>query len=67
MEKDDRGISMNQKEAQKLHDKIYTPEKKKIWDREMDEAGEKWENEDINFDEYMQFRRDLRKRLGYPA
>ena len=60
-------LCMNQDEAQKLMDTIYTPEKKKIWDKEMEEAGEKFTNGDIDFDEYMQFRSDLRKRLGYPA
>lgn len=61
------GTVMNQDEAEKLIKTIYTPEKKKIWDKEMNEAGIKFENEDIDFDEYMQFRSDLRKRLGYPA
>ncbi len=58
---------MNQKEAEKLLKTIYTPEKQKIWDEEMNEMGDNFVNGEINFDECMQFRRDLRKRLGYPA
>ena len=58
---------MNQDEAEKLIATIYTPEKKKIWIKEMKKAGDKWMKEDIGFDEYMQLRADLRKRLGYPA
>ncbi len=58
---------MNQKEAEKLLKTIYTPEKQEIWDEEMNEMGDNFVNGEINFDEYMQFRKDLRKRLGYPA
>lgn len=57
---------MNQEEAEKLIKTIYTPEKKKIWNEEMDGAGIKFTNGDIDFVEYMEFRADLRKRLGYP-
>jgi len=45
---------------------IYSPEKKKIWDEEMAKAGERWESDEIEFDEYMKIRTKLRKRLGYP-
>ena len=58
---------MNQKEAEKLMKKIYTPEKQKTWIKEMKEAGDKFTNGDIDYKEFMKFRADLRKRLGYPA
>jgi hypothetical protein len=58
---------MDQLIAETLHDLIYTPEKKKIWDREMNKAGKKWEDGTITFEAYMALRRRLRTRLGYPA
>ena len=46
---------------------IYTPEKKKIWDKEMEKAGKKFVNDEMSFDKYVDFRRKLRTRLGFPA
>ncbi len=46
---------------------IYTPEKKKIWNKEIGEAGEKFVNDEMSFDKYIDFRRKLRTRLGFPA
>ncbi len=57
---------MDQKEAEKIMKTVYTPEKQKIWIKEMKEAGDKFVDGDIDFDEFMKFRADLRKRLGYP-
>ncbi len=58
---------MNQDEAQKLIDTIYTPEKKKIWAKEMEEEGEKFISGETSFEQYMKFRAKLRQKLGYPA
>ena len=57
---------MNQEEAKKLMETIYTPEKKAIWKKKMDIAGEKWINKEIVFEEYMEIRKNLRKELGFP-
>ena len=61
---------MDQKQAEALLATIYTPEKKAEWKKCMDEAGERFQDESdksFGFNEYMAFRRALRKRLGYPA
>ena len=58
---------MSQVEAEIILGQIYTPEKKAIWDKKMGVAGKKFEDNEISFGEYMQFRRNLRKELGFPA
>ncbi len=56
-----------QEHNKKILEIVYTPEKKNIWDEEMEIAGEKFINGEINFVEYMTTRSELRARLGYPA
>ena len=58
---------MNQKQAEKLITSIYTPEKKKLWQSKMNILGDKFMNEEITYDDYMNERRKLRKELGFPA
>jgi hypothetical protein len=61
-----KSTSITQAEAEAMMNTIYTPEKKTIFTKEMDSVGEKFINGEMSFDEYMDFRRDLRKRLGFP-
>jgi len=58
--------TQEQIDNQKILDTVYTPEKQKIWLAEMKIAGNKWKNDEIDFDEYMETRSKLRARLGYP-
>jgi len=60
------GGLLNQDEARELLATIYTQEKKAIWNKEMDLLAEKWNNDEIDFIEYMNGRNELRKKLGFP-
>ena len=58
---------MNQEQAEQLIKTIYTPEKKELWQSKMNILGDKFMNEEITYDQYMNQRRKLRKELGFPA
>lgn len=51
---------------QELIDSIYTTEKKKIWDKKIDEIGKKFQDGLISSDVYMELRAKLRTKLGFP-
>lgn len=56
-----------QQQNEALLKTIYTSEKKKIWDKEMKKIGAKFVSGKISHDKYIDFRRKLRTRLGFPA
>lgn len=56
-----------QRKNEEIVNSIYSPEKKKIWKKKMNEIGKRFCEDKISFTEYVRLRGELRLELGFPA